>query len=133
VAFFAGGQSDEVADFDLFGDEDVDAGEEVGERVLEGEGGGQAADAHGGEEWGDREAEGLEQEEDADGVDGQVDGGDEDGGGGEGAGGFAEFLLEVAGGQAGDEEGDGQDDEGVGQLLEKDDGRGGMARISIEA
>lgn len=65
-AFLLGGEADELADGDGSFDQEVDAGEEVAESVLQGESHGEATDAEGGEDGGNGDAPEAEEDEQAD-------------------------------------------------------------------
>src|SRR5215472_13969256 len=72
IAFLAAVQLNIVAQPDLSGESDVEAGEQVREGILQGEGNGQAADTQGREYGGDVKAKLLEQDQGAEDQDGEL-------------------------------------------------------------
>lgn len=72
VAFLAAVEPHVVAGDDLLGGQDVQAGEQVRERVLQREGHGQAADSQGGEQRGDRHPHRLQHDQPAEDEDQQA-------------------------------------------------------------
>ena len=119
LAIFAGRQFHEIPHLDLLGHQNIDAGKQIRQGVLQRQSDGQAADAQSGEQRRDRDPERLQQKQEADGVHDQVDDGRQDRGGGERPVGFLELLLQIAGAEAGDHEGHGQNGQGIAQPFQE--------------
>ena len=124
-AFLAGFELDVVAEADLAGEGDVEAGEEVGQGVLQGESDGDTADAEGGEDGGDGDVEGIEEDEDAD--NGNCQGGEalREGRYGEDGGGGATVELHECASEAGGDGGEGDDPEDEERFANELGGAGG--------
>ncbi len=101
-----GRELDVVADANLFRDECGDTGEEVRQGVLQGEGRCETADAEGCEQRRDGDAVRVEDQDDADGVDADVDHGGQDGGGAAAQVAVAELVLQEGRDEVRDEQSD---------------------------
>lgn len=105
-AFLVGTEADVVADGDGGFDEEVDAGEDIAECILESERDGEAADAEGGEDGGDGDAPDTQQDQQADAEDKEAGEGAGEASHGEGQAGDAALDHGV------EHEGHTEDDEG---------------------
>lgn len=73
LSFLAGAEANIVIDAELLGHQEIDAGADIGEGFLQTEGDGHTADTHGSKQGGNGDAHGAENQQDAHGVDDDVD------------------------------------------------------------